>query len=59
VDFTDKWLWMFAAGGVRINPSSLPFLYFDVGVEMEEFPVTHWGPSATIFFDGIFTIVVR
>ena len=60
VDVSDNRLYLNTDGGIRISPPSLPFLNFDIGVDLEEFPVVeHTSPSATVYFDVIFGMVVK
>jgi hypothetical protein len=48
-------------GGIRVHPPSLPFLSFDLGVDVQEFKVNARTPrtSATIFTDAIFAMVTK
>jgi hypothetical protein len=60
VDITDSILYLNTDGGIRINPPSLPFLHFDIGVDLEEFPIVEGtSPSATVFFDVLFGMEIR
>jgi hypothetical protein len=45
-------------GGVRIHPPKVPFLYFDFGIDLEEFAVNVPNPHATVgpFLDVIFAM---
>ena len=60
VDLTDNALYLNTDGGLRIHPTSLPFLNFDFGIDLEEFRVqSDPEMSATIYFDVLFSLVVR
>ncbi|MBD3243332.1 MAG: hypothetical protein GF331_22270 [Chitinivibrionales bacterium] len=57
-DFRDELLYLNFDGGLRFNPRSIPFLHFDIGVDLEEFPVVPGvRPTVTIFGDVIFAMV--
>ncbi len=55
-DFHDQYFYLNTDGGVRIHPPKLPFLYFDGGVDIEEFPIGHDSPSVAPYIDFIFAI---
>ncbi|MBD3346563.1 MAG: hypothetical protein GF401_16025 [Chitinivibrionales bacterium] len=60
VDFEDELLYLNTDGGVRINPPSIPFLFFDFGIDLEEFPVAEGAsPTVTAYIDVLFTMQVR
>ena len=48
-------------GGLRIHPPAIPFLSFDGGIDVQEFKVNAPNPGtrATIYFDAIFSLVVK
>ncbi len=50
-------LYIFGIGGVRINPPSIPFMYFDFGINLTEWPPGHRPPRAGVFLDATFTII--
>ena len=55
LDATDTIFYMNIDGGVRIHPPSIPFMHFDLGVDIEEFAVSEGAsPTVTVFFDVIF-----
>lgn len=59
LDATDEFFYMNVDAGIRINPPSISFLHFDLGVDLEEFRVyNHAKPTVTIFFDVLFGMVV-
>lgn len=59
-DFYDDLLYLNVDGGLRFNPRSVPFLHFDIGVDLEEFPVVPGvRPTVTVFGDVIFGIMTR
>jgi hypothetical protein len=60
VDLTDNALYLNTDGGLRIHPTSLPFLNFDFGIDLEEFKVQSDSEmTATVYFDVLFSLVVR
>ena len=60
VDTRDNLLYLNIDGGLRIHPPSIPFLNFDIGIDIEEFAVRNESrPSVTIFFDVIFSMVTH
>jgi len=60
VDFTDNALYLNTDGGLRIHPPSLPFINFDIGIDLQEFRVQdNPDMSASIYFDVLFSLVVR
>ncbi|MBD3419145.1 MAG: hypothetical protein GF398_03405 [Chitinivibrionales bacterium] len=60
VDFEDELLYLNTDGGIRIKPVPLPFLYFDIGVDLEEFPVQEGTePTVTAYIDVLFCMKVR
>jgi len=55
----DEKFYMNFDGGIRINPPSISFLHFDLGVDLEEFPVVHGvKPTVTVYFDLLFGMIV-
>ena len=58
-DFHDQIFYLNTDGGVRIHPPTIPFLSFDGGVDIEEFPVGHEAPSVAPFIDAIFAIKTK
>jgi hypothetical protein len=59
-DFEDDVVYLNTDGGVRVNPPKAKFLYFDAGVDLEEFKIvknTH--PTVTAFFDVLFAFVAK
>jgi hypothetical protein len=60
VDLNDNALYLNTDGGLRIHPPSIPFLNFDLGIDLEEFRVGDSPDmSATVYFDILFSMVVR
>jgi hypothetical protein len=60
LDATDEILYLNFDGGIRINPPSVSFLHFDLGVDLEEFPIVdHVKPTVTVYFDILFGMVVK
>lgn len=55
-DTHDHIFYLNTDGGVRIHPPTIPFLMFDGGVDIEEFPVGHDSPSVAPYIDVIFAI---
>jgi hypothetical protein len=55
-DFHDQIFYLNTDGGVRIHPPTIPFLSFDGGIDIEEFPVGHDSPSVAPYIDVIFAI---
>ena len=63
IDLTDgpAALWFNMDGGLRIHPTSIPFLNFDVGIDILEFKINepHAHTSVGIYVDVIFSMVVK
>ncbi|MDG5815834.1 hypothetical protein QA601_12150 [Chitinispirillales bacterium ANBcel5] len=58
LDFYDSNLYLYLAGGLRIHPPTIPFMNFDIGIDITEFPVNAGGgPEIAIFFDVIFSMI--
>jgi hypothetical protein len=55
-DFHDQYFYLNFDGGTRIHPPKIPFMQFDAGVDIEEFPVGHDHPTVAPFIDAIFSI---
>jgi len=55
-DFHDQIFWLNFDGGARIHPPKIPFLQFDAGIDIEEFPVGHDHPTVAPYIDAIFSI---
>ncbi len=55
-DFHDDIFYFNTDGGVRIHPPTIPFLSFDLGIDIEEFPVGYDAPSVGPYIDVIFAI---
>jgi hypothetical protein len=55
-DFHDQYFYLNTDGGVRIHPPAIPFLSFDGGIDIEEFPVGHDSPTVAPYIDVIFAI---
>jgi hypothetical protein len=55
-DFHDDYFYLNFDGGVRIHPPKIPYLQFDAGIDIEEFPVGHDGPTVAPYLDVIFCI---
>lgn len=58
-DFNDDLFYMNFDGGVRIHPPKIPYLQFDAGLDIEEFPVGHDGPTIAPYIDVIFCIMTN
>jgi len=59
-DATDERMYLNLDGGVRINPPAISFLHFDLGVDLEEFPlVDDVRPTVTVYFDILFGMFVK
>lgn len=59
VDLNDDALYLNADGGLCIHPTSLPFLNFDLGIDVEEFRAgDNPDLSVTLYFDVLFSLVV-
>jgi hypothetical protein len=59
-DATDEIMYLNVDGGVRINPPTISFLHFDLGVDLEEFPlVDDVSPTVTVYFDILFGMFVN
>jgi len=57
VDLSDERIYLYGIGGIRFNIPSVPGLFFDLGVQAEEFDVELLGkgrPYAGIFFDVMY-----
>jgi hypothetical protein len=51
-------LYLNTDGGVRIHPPTLPFLFFDLGVDLNEFPVIdNPGITASPYLDVTFAMI--
>jgi hypothetical protein len=61
IDVTDNSFYFNTDGGLRIHPPSLPFLYFDGGIDVQEFKINrpHASTSVSIYIDAIFAMVTR
>jgi hypothetical protein len=63
IDLTDHpaSYWFNLDGGLRIHPPSIPFLNFDLGIDVEEFPINHPHASTNValYLDVIFAMVTR
>ncbi|MBN1653333.1 MAG: hypothetical protein JXA30_06105 [Deltaproteobacteria bacterium] len=60
LDATDERFYLNFDGGIRINPPSISFLHFDLGVDLEEFPLVDGvRPTVTVYFDILFGMVVN
>lgn len=47
-------------GGIRVHPPAIPFMSFDLGIDLEEFAFRrHVHPGVTIFFDAIFSMALQ
>ncbi len=58
-DATDEIMYLNVDGGIRINPPTISFLHFDLGVDLEEFPlVDDVRPTVTVYFDILFGMFV-
>lgn len=57
-DFNSQLLYCNTDGGIRVHPPSIPFLNFDLGVDVQEFAVNVNNPetSASVYFDVIFSM---
>lgn len=55
-DFHDHYFYLNIDGGARIHPPKIPFMQFDAGIDIEEFPVGHDHPTVAPFIDAIFSI---
>ncbi len=57
-DLEDEHLYFNTDGGIRIHPPALSFLFFDMGIDLEEFPITaeHVDPEVGIYIDVMFAI---
>ena len=60
-DFNSEYLYCNTDGGIRLHPPSIPFLNFDLGVDVQEFAVNvkHPATSASVYFDVIFAMKVK
>ena len=57
VDLSDEALYVYGIGGIRFNIPSVPGLFFDIGVQAEEFDIELLGkgrPFAGVFFDVMY-----
>jgi hypothetical protein len=63
IDFTDHpaTFWWNLDGGLRIHPPRIPFLNFDLGIDVMEFPVNVHNASTDValYLDVIFAMVAR
>ncbi|MFP4417026.1 MAG: hypothetical protein ACOC41_03025 [Chitinivibrionales bacterium] len=60
VDLTDEKLYLNTDLGLRITPPQIPFLHFDIGIDLEETNVTDGhSPTVTAFFDVIFGMMTN
>jgi hypothetical protein len=61
IDVNTSKFWFNTDGGIRIHPPSIPFMNFDAGIDVSEFPISDPNPSTTpsIYFDAIFSMVTR
>ncbi len=60
VDFEDSFLYMNTDLGLRITPPKIPFLHFDIGIDLEEFAISEGHePSVTAFIDVIFGMMTN
>ena len=60
IDFSDRsgpCLYLFGIGGVRINPPSIPFMYFDFGINLSEWAPRYSSPRVGVYLDATFTII--
>lgn len=55
-DYHDHIFYFNTDGGVRIHPPKIPFMSFDAGIDIEEFPVGYSAPTVAPFIDAIFAI---
>ncbi len=55
-DFHDDYFYLNFDSGVRIHPPKIPYLQFDGGIDIEEFPVGKRSPTVAPFIDVIFSI---
>lgn len=60
-DFASHILYWNTDGGIRVHPPAIPFLNFDIGVDVQEFAVnvSHPNTSASAYFDVIFAMVTK
>lgn len=58
-DFKSRYFWLNFDGGVRIHPPRIPFMQFDAGIDIEEFPVGHDHPTVAPYIDAIFSIQTK
>jgi hypothetical protein len=63
IDLTDHpaTFWFNLDGGLRIHPPSVPFLNFDLGIDVIEFPINRKNArtDVALFIDVIFAMVTR
>ncbi len=63
IDLTDHpaSFWFNMDGGLRIHPPSIPFLNFDLGLDIEEFQINadHARTDVALYLDVIFAMVVK
>jgi hypothetical protein len=61
IDVTTNLFWFNTDGGIRIHPPSIPFMNFDLGLDVQEFPIN--GDNARtrvrLYLDVIFAMVAR
>ena len=59
-DATVELMYLNVDGGIRISPPAISFLHFDLGVDLEEFPlVDDVSPTVTVYFDILFGMFVK
>ncbi|MBN1601170.1 MAG: hypothetical protein JW915_06150 [Chitinispirillaceae bacterium] len=59
LDLHDGELWINTDGGIRIHPPTIPFLSFDVGIDLVEENLSDYNPHVAPYFDVIFAIRTR
>jgi len=60
IDMTTSTPWLDVVAGTRIHPSSIPFLMFDVGIDLVESPVDHFLESAPFpYLDVVYTMKTK
>ncbi|MFP4013112.1 MAG: hypothetical protein ACLFVQ_03430 [Chitinispirillaceae bacterium] len=55
-DEDDGGLYLFTTGGLRIHPPSVPFLNFDLGIDIREFKIRR-KPDVGVFADVMFCFI--
>lgn len=58
-DITDGEPYLGIDAGFRVHPPKIPFMNFDLGIDLVETPLSHYHPSVGAFFDVIFTMVTN